>query len=272
MVRGLLVTLCNDLDFSQNPTRDACAQTLPAQALVLAAGRGQRMRPLSDHTPKPLLPLRGQPLLMWHVQALARGGVRRCVINTAWLGDQIPAALGPRQSTPWGEVTLQYSMEGRDFGHALETAGGIARALPWLDDPFWVVAGDVFAPDFEFDERRRAAFAHSHDLAHLWLVPNPAHHPRGDFGLDAHSRVLDLPPDDPRPRWTYSTIALLRHALFAPPWCDLPRGNPTGQAAPLAPLLRRAMAAGRVSGEVWHGPWADIGTPQRLAELEQAAP
>ncbi|MCS6811157.1 MAG: NTP transferase domain-containing protein, partial [Tepidimonas sp.] len=120
MVRGLLVTLCNDLDFSQNPTRDACAQTLPAQALVLAAGRGQRMRPLSDHTPKPLLPLRGQPLLMWHVQALARGGVRRCVINTAWLGDQIPAALGPRQSTPWGEVTLQYSMEGRDFGHALE--------------------------------------------------------------------------------------------------------------------------------------------------------
>ncbi|TSE21030.1 UTP--glucose-1-phosphate uridylyltransferase [Tepidimonas alkaliphilus] len=238
--------------------------------MVLAAGRGQRLRPLTDHMPKPLLPVRGRPLLIWHLHALARGGVRRVLINTAWLGAQIPAALGAVQDTPWGEVALAYSMEGEDFGHALETAGGIARALPRLEDPFWLVAGDVYAPDFAFDEARRAAFARRADLAHLWLVPNPPHHPAGDFGLD-EGHALDLPADDPRPRWTYSTIALLRHALFRPPWCDIPPGNPNGAVAPLAPVLRRAMAAGRVSAEVWPGAWTDVGTPQRLAALQAPA-
>ena len=259
----------SSFDFRQNAAAAACAQTLPAQALVLAAGRGQRMRPLTDRTPKPLLTVRGRPLLVWHLHALARGGVRRVLINTAWLGGQIRAALGPVQATPWGEVALGYSMEGEDFGRALETAGGIARALPRLDDPFWLVAGDVYAPDFAFDEDRRAAFARSGDLAHLWLVPNPPHHPRGDFGFE-DGRALDLPEDDARPRWTYSTIALLRQALLQPPWCDIPAGNPDGQVAPLAPLLRRAMAAGRVGAELWHGPWTDVGTPQRLAALQAA--
>lgn len=264
------MSLSNPVDFSQKPARAACAQTLPAQALVLAAGRGQRMRPLTDRTPKPLLTVRGRPLLVWHLHALARGGVRRVLVNTAWLGEQIPAALGCAHATPWGEVALAYSMEGEDFGHALETAGGIARALPRLEDPFWLVAGDVHAPDFPFDEARRAAFARGDDLAHLWLVANPPHHPGGDFGLDG-GRALDLPEDDGRPRWTYSTIALLRHALFHPPWCDIPPGNPHGVVAPLAPLLRRAMAAGRVGAERWPGTWTDVGTPERLAAL-QAAP
>lgn len=240
----------------------------PAHALLLAAGRGKRMRPLTDACPKPLLPVRGRPLLTWHLDALARSGVRRALINTAWLGEQIPATLGTVYQGPHGKVALEYSMEGRDFGHALETAGGIARALPRLAPVFWVAAGDVFMPDFRFDPASRARFAAGDALAHLWLVPNPPHHPLGDFALDDKGRALDLPPHTARARWTYSTVALLRRELFAPPWCDIPPGNPGGIVAPLAPLLRRAMAAGRVSAEVWHGTWVDVGTPERLAALQ----
>ncbi|TSE35267.1 nucleotidyltransferase family protein [Tepidimonas charontis] len=243
----------------------------PCEALLLAAGRGERMRPLTDTTPKPLLPVHGRPLLSWHLAALARAGVRNVLINTAWLGEQLPRALGATYCAAGAAVALHYSMEGRDFGRALETAGGIARALPRLTDPFWVAAGDVFMPTFPFASQARERFAASGDLAHLWLVPNPNHHPRGDFGLDERGRALDLPADDPRPRWTYATVALLRHALFEPPWCDIARGNPDGIAAPLAPVLRRAMAAGRISAEVWHGPWTDVGTPQRWAALNAAA-
>ena len=239
----------------------------PAEALLLAAGRGERMRPLTDSCPKPLLPVRGRPLLVWHLDALARAGAKRVLINTAWLGEQIPTALGDAHDGPHGPMALAYSMEGRDFGRALETAGGIARALPRLADVFWLAAGDVFMPDFGFDPAARARFARGPALAHLWLVPNPPHHPRGDFGLDAQGLALNLPADDPRPRWTYSTVALLRRALFEPPWCDIPPGNPDGMAAPLAPLLRRAMAAGRVTAEVWSGPWTDVGTPPRWAAL-----
>lgn len=239
----------------------------PAEALLLAAGRGERMRPLTDSCPKPLLPVRGRPLLVWHLDALARAGAKRVLINTAWLGEQIPTALGDAHDGPHGPMALAYSMEGRDFGRALETAGGIARALPRLADVFWLAAGDVFMPDFGFDPAARARFARGPALAHLWLVPNPPHHPRGDFGLDAQGLALNLPADDPRPRWTYSTVALLRRALFEPPWCDIPPGNPDGMAAPLAPLLRRAMAAGRVTAEVWAGAWTDVGTPQRWAAL-----
>ncbi len=251
------------IDFSQT-----AAAAEPAQAMLLAAGRGERMRPLTDTCPKPLLPVRGRPLLAWHLEAFARAGVRHVLINTAWLGAQIPAALGTAYRASEGAtVALTYSMEGEDFGRALETAGGIARALPRLAPVFWLAAGDVFMPDFAFAPAARARFVASGALAHLWLVPNPPHHPRGDFGLDGDGRALDLPPDDPRPRWTYSTVALLRRGLFAPPWCDIPLGNPEGIAAPLAPLLRRAMAAGRVTAEVWHGAWTDVGTPQRWAQL-----
>ena len=243
-------------------------------ALVLAAGRGERMRPLTDSTPKPLLQVQGRPLLQWHLQALANAGVSRVVINTAWLGEQIPAYFSDKNGVKpiWDkrkQLSISYSQEGVDFGGALETAGGIARALPQLGPVFWLAAGDVFAPDFVFDSAAVQAFAASGQLAHLWLVPNPAHNPRGDFGLSSQGLALNLPADDPAPRYTYSTIALLRAELFAPPWCDIPPGNPLGVKAPLAPLLRRAMDAGRVSASLYGGRWTDVGTPERLAELNR---
>ena len=215
------------------------------------------MRPLTDTTPKPLLRVQGQPLLHWHLQALASAGVEKAVINTAWLGEQI--------SDHFSSVFGLH--EGRDFGAALETAGGIARALPMLGEMFWLAAGDVFAPDFVFAPEAAQAFAASDQLAHLWLVPNPEHHPRGDFGLTPDGIALNLPDADPAPRYTYSTIALLRAELFAPPWCDIPAGNPQGVAAPLAPLLRRAMDAGRVGASLYTGRWTDVGTPERLQAL-----
>ena len=250
----------------------SCTAPQQPPALLLAAGRGERMRPLTDTCPKPLLAVRGQPLLHWHLQALHAAGVRRAVINTAWLGERISAHF---QDTfcPQGlldkreQLSISYSHEGRDFGGALETAGGIARALPLLGEVFWLAAGDVFVPGFGFDAAAAQAFAASPMLAHLWLVPNPAHHPRGDFGLSPEGLALNLPPDHPGPRYTYSTIALLRAALLAPPWCAIPPGNPQGLAAPLAPLLRRAMDNGRVSATLYTGPWTDVGTPQRLQEL-----
>nr|WP_236637169.1 nucleotidyltransferase family protein [Acidovorax sp. BoFeN1] len=243
-------------------------------ALVLAAGRGERMRPLTDSTPKPLLQVQGRPLLQWHLQALANAGVSRVVINTAWLGEQIPAYFSDKNGVKpiWDkrkQLSISYSQEGVDFGGALETAGGIARALPQLGPVFWLAAGDVFAPDFVFDSAAVQAFAASDQLAHLWLVPNPAHNPRGDFGLSSQGLALNLPADDPAPRYTYSTIALLRAELFAPPWCDIAPGNPLGVKAPLAPLLRCAMDAGRVSASLYGGRWTDVGTPERLAELNR---
>src|SRR5690606_17968546 len=136
------------------------------------------------------------------------------------------------------QLSISYSHEGMDFGGALETAGGIARALPGLGPVFWLAAGDVFAPDFVFDRAAVQAFEASGHLAHLWLVPNPAHNPQGDFGLSPEGLALNLRPEDPAPRYTYSTIGLLRAELFAPPWCEIPPGNPGGIKAPLAPLLR----------------------------------
>ncbi len=243
-------------------------------ALVLAAGRGERMRPLTDTTPKPLLQVQGRPLLQWHLQALANAGVSRVVINTAWLGEQIPVYFSDKNGIKplWykrNQLSISYSQESVDFGGALETAGGIARALPQLGPVFWLAAGDVFAPDFVFDSAAVQAFAASDQLAHLWLVPNPAHNPRGDFGLSSQGLALNLPADDPAPRYTYSTIALLRAELFAPPWCDIAPGNPLGVKAPLAPLLRCAMDAGRVSASLYGGRWTDVGTPERLAELNR---
>ena len=235
------------------------------------------MRPLTDTTPKPLLAVQGRPLLEWHLQALAQAGVPRVVINTAWLGEQISQRFQDQfglQGTADKRHTLSisYSHEGRDFGDALETAGGIARALPLLSNMFWLAAGDVYAPDFRFDAAAAQAFAASSMLAHLWLVPNPAHNARGDFGLSPEGLALNLPPGDPAHRYTYSTIALLRAELFAPPWCDIPPGNPQGVKAPLAPLLRSAMDNGRVSAQLYTGRWTDVGTPERLAELNTIAP
>lgn len=239
-----------------------------AQAMVLAAGRGERMRPLTDTTPKPLLPVRGQPLMQWPMQALARGGFARQLVNTAWLGGQIAAQWGDRVVWPGlPEVQIAYSHEGRDFGKALETAGGILRALPALGEVFWVVAGDVFAPDFVFSQDAVQRFVASGMQAHLWLVPNPAHNPKGDFGLAAGGVVLNLPSGDVGRQYTFSTMALYRRSFFTRADAPAPAGNPEGVAVPLAPMLRAAMDRGEVSGEVFTGAWTDVGTPERLAQL-----
>ena len=254
---------------------------MTATAMILAAGRGERMRPLTDTTPKPLLHVQGQALIDWHVLALARGGNTRLVVNTAWLGEQLTAHLNQRflhQNTATPAVLLpeklsfSYSHEGRDFGEALETAGGIARALPLLGEVFWVLAGDVFMPGFEFAPAAVARFMASGQLAHLWLVPNPAHNPAGDFGLSADGLALSLPKDSTQPaaqpRYTFSTVALYRRAFFD----ALPFGNPDGIKAPLAPLLRAAMENGQVSAELYTGDWTDVGTPARLSELNTFHP
>ena len=239
-----------------------------SQALLLAAGRGERMRPLTDGQPKPLLPVRGQPLMQWAMQALQRGGVRDLMVNTAWLGEQIPTHFGTALATPeCPDMRLHYSEEGRDFGRALETAGGILRALPRLGDVFWVAAGDVFAPDFVFAPAAVQRFAASGRQAHLWLVPNPAHNTQGDFGLAQDGTVLNLPAGDPGRRYTFSTIALYRRSFFTRADAPAPVGNPDGVAVPLAPMLRAAMDRGEVSGEVYAGAWTDVGTPERLAQL-----
>ncbi|HMO49428.1 MAG TPA: nucleotidyltransferase family protein [Rubrivivax sp.] len=228
------------------------------KALILAAGRGERMRPLTDTCPKPLLPLRGQPLIAWHLRALARAGVREVVINTAWLEEQFPQALG--DGSRWG-LRIRYSTEGRDHAGALETAGGIRKALPWLaprgDEAFWVVSGDIFMPGFEFDAALARDFAAGSDLGMLWLVPNPEFHAGGDFELDAGR----LRRGDPR-RWTYANVALLRPALVA--------ALPPGQRAALGPLLFEAAAADRLAGRVLQGEWHNLGTPAQLAALNAA--
>lgn len=238
----------------------------PVGAMVLAAGRGERMRPLTDTCPKPLLEVRGRPLMQWPMEALAAGGFTRLVINTDWLGAQISGHFGAIPLMDGGvSLSISYSNEGRDFGGALETAGGIVRALPLLGEVFWVAAGDVFAPDFSFNQAAAERFVASGKLAHLWLVPNPAHNLKGDFGLSPEGLALNTAPE----KFTFSTIGLYRAALFAPPYCDIPAGNPAGRKAPLAPILRAAMDNEMVSAELYTGAWTDVGTPERLGQLNQ---
>lgn len=234
----------------------------PPHALILAAGRGERMRPLTDTTPKPLLQVRGRPLIDYHLSALAAAGVREVVVNTAWLAAQFPATLG--DGSRWG-LRIRYSNEAQDHGAALETAGGIAKALPWLtpagaaDAPFWVVSGDVFVPGFDFPAQAVAEFAASPLLAQLWLVPNAPHHPRGDFGLSEQGLALADSPE----RLTWASIGLFRPALFA--------GVVPGTRLALRPLLDQALAAGRLGARRWHGAWTDVGTAERLAGLNRLA-
>ncbi|UZD55281.1 N-acetylmuramate alpha-1-phosphate uridylyltransferase MurU [Caldimonas aquatica] len=231
------------------------------KAIVLAAGRGERMRPLTDTCPKPLLPVRGKPLIVWHLEALAAAGVREVVVNTAWLEEQFPAALG--DGSRWG-LKIHYSMEGRDHGGALETAGGIAKALPWLGECFWVVSGDIFAPEFRFDAQQARAFVHSGRLAQLWLVPNPPFHPRGDFGIGADGLGLADGTGPDGQRWTYANLALMRRELCA--------GLPPGTRAPLGPLLRKGMQERLIGVEIYRGRWENVGTPAQWQALNMDAP
>jgi N-acetyl-alpha-D-muramate 1-phosphate uridylyltransferase len=229
------------------------------KALILAAGRGERLRPLTDHTPKPLLPVRGRPMIEWHLQALAAAGVHDVVINTAWLEPMFPAALG--DGARFG-LRIRYSTEGRDHGSALETAGGIAKALPWLapngDEAFWVVSGDIHAPGFGFERDDWQGFSDSADLGLLWVVPQPVFRPGGDFALATGGRLQR----SGTLAWTYANLALLRPAMV--------EGVVPGTHAALGPCLFRAADAGRLAGRPWSGEWHNVGTAEQLAALAAA--
>ncbi|WP_296751657.1 N-acetylmuramate alpha-1-phosphate uridylyltransferase MurU [Thiobacillus sp.] len=224
--------------------------------MILAAGRGERMRPLTDHTPKPLLPVGGKPLIVWHIERLRAAGFTHIVINHAHLGQQIETALGNGAALG---VAIEYSRE----VSALETAGGIATALPLIEgDVFPVVNGDIYCEyDFSRLAEPMARLAAGRDQAHLVLVDNPPHHPQGDFVLDG-SRIVASLLTPPPSRLTFSGIGVYHRALFA--------HTRAGEKAPLAPLLRLAIDAGRASGERFAGRWVDVGTPERLHQLDQS--
>lgn len=234
------------------------------KALVLAAGLGERMRPLTDRTPKPLLEAGGKPLIAWHLEKLAARGVREVVVNTSWLADQFPRVLG--DGSRWG-LKLHYSYEGPT---ALETGGGMHHALALLRDaadpeaPFIAVNGDIWT-DYDFAGLPDAPAGD----AHLVLVDNPPQHPGGDFVLDEYGRLHV----DGRPRLTFSGIGVYRPSLFDR-WREAIGAADGAERQPprfkLAPLLTTAMAAGRVGGEHHLGRWTDVGTPQRLAELDES--
>ncbi len=222
------------------------------KAMILAAGRGTRMAPLTDHMPKPLIPLAGKPLIVHHIEKLAAAGFTELVINHAYLGHMLEDALGDGRQ--WG-VSIRYSAE----KEALETAGGIVNALPLLgDEPFLLVNGDVWS-DWDYRVARQITLADN--LAHLWLVDNPDHNPRGDFVL-RDGRVIN-PPEltDDAPALTFSGISIISPELL--------QSCPAG-AYPLAPLLRQAMDQQRVTGSYMQARWVDVGTPQRLQSLEQS--
>jgi len=224
--------------------------------MILAAGRGERMRPLTDHTPKPLLQVGGKPLIVWHIERLRAAGFTRIVINHAHLGQQIEDALG--DGTGLG-VSIDYSRE----VSALETAGGIATALPLIEsDVFPVVNGDIYC-EFDFNRLAEpmARLAAGHDQAHLVLVDNPPHHLKGDFVLDG-GRLIPSPLTTHDSPLTFSGIGVYHRALFA--------HTPAHEKAPLAPLLRQAIDAGRASGEHFAGRWVDVGTPERLQQLDES--
>ncbi|HZO03115.1 MAG TPA: nucleotidyltransferase family protein [Burkholderiales bacterium] len=217
------------------------------KAMLLAAGRGERLRPLTDTVPKALVEADGKPLIAWHLERLARAGFREAVINVSHLGERIVERIG--DGARYG-LRLRYSRE----RERLETAGGIANALGLLGrEPFLLVNADVYC-ECDFGQLRERALGGN--LAHLVLVPNPAHRPKGDFSL-MDGRVGDAPA----PRYTYAGVAVMAPALVAP--------VSPGEKAPLAPLLYDAAARGRLGGELYEGPWQDVGTVERLAELER---
>ena len=217
------------------------------KAMLLAAGRGERLRPLTDALPKALVEAGGKPLIAWHLERLARAGFCDAVINVSHLGERIIERIGDGGRHG---LRLQYSRE----RERLETAGGIANALPLLGrEPFLLVNADVYC---EYDFSRLVKVQLGDRLAHLVLVPNPPHRPKGDFSLRAGTVG-----DEPAPRYTYAGIAVMAPALVAP---VMP-----GEKAPLAPLLYAAAARGQLGGELYTGLWQDVGTVERLAELDK---
>lgn len=231
------------------------------RAMILAAGRGERMRPLTDTLPKPLIPVAGKPLIQWHIEKLAAAGITEIVINHAWLGARIEQTL--QDGRQWG-VNIQYSAE----TVALETAGGIATALPLLGtDPFLVMNGDIWCDWNPLQALQIGKLLNqSAQQAWLLLVPNPDHHPKGDFGLTANGLVTDTDintTSSPAPlttKYTFSGIGVYQPSLFS--------NIPAHQPSKLAPLLRTAMARQQIAGQLHHGAWIDVGTPERLNTLE----
>jgi MurNAc alpha-1-phosphate uridylyltransferase len=218
------------------------------KAMLLAAGRGERMRPITDSLPKPLVRVGGRALIAWHLDALARSGIHEVVINLSWLGEQLRAALG--DGSDFG-VRITWSDEGPV---PLETGGGIFRALPLLGpEPFLVVNGDIWT-DIDFGRLRLEPEAH----AHLVLIPNPPHHPRGDFGLD-EGFIVNRDHD----RYTYCGVGVYRPEFFS---------GCTAGRFPLLPLLNRAISARLLRGELHRGEWCDVGTAERLAKLAARLP
>lgn len=214
------------------------------KAMILAAGRGKRMAPLTDHCPKPLIPLMGKPLIVHHLEKLAQAGFKEVVINHAWLGEQIEQMLGSGQT--WG-LSIQYSAE----PEALETGGGVCQALPLLGDaPFLLINGDVWT-DWDYREAYECELQ-APDLGCLWLVDNPEHNPIGDFSLQ-ENRVVN------EPGLTFSGISLLSPELWQ---------NKEVGFYPLAPMLRQAMADKQIAGKHLNANWVDVGTPERLAQLD----
>lgn len=228
------------------------------KAMIFAAGRGERMRPLTDNCPKPLLKVRGRPLIVWHILNLVRAGITEIVINHAHLGHMIEEALG--DGGQFG-ARIAYSAE----GNALETAGGVAKARHLLgDEPFVAVAADIYCPHFDFEQvidtlKDNDMWGNPHprdkrDVAWLYLVKNPPHHPKGDFALHSFSIA-----NEGEPRYTFSGIGVYRTEIFD--------SVESGQSAQIAPILREYAARGQVGGELYRGDWTDVGTPERLAQL-----
>lgn len=232
-------------------------QYSPIPCMVLAAGRGERMRPLTDHTPKPLLEVQGKKLIDWHISGLIKNQHQQIVINHAWLGQQIVDHLSPLKDQGFN---LQFSKE----DEALETAGGLRQAMSLmsLEDYFFAINGDVFCPEFPFHRIKDLVLQMrglpNRPLAYLFLVENPAHHPMGDFQLEGHM-IKDKVANSKS--LTFSGAGLYHQ--------DLLKSIKIGTVAKLAPLLRQAMAEERVLGEYLTVPWVDVGTPERLAELNK---
>lgn len=225
------------------------------RAMILAAGRGERMRPLTDIHPKPLIQAGGKALICWNIEKLVQAGINEIIINHAWLGQQIVDHLGDGRA--WG-AKLHYSPE----NPALETAGGIAKALPFFQgEPFLVVNADIWTDWDAAQAFDMAAALLPQDLANLLLVPNPAHHPTGDFGTQANSHYLSPISAANSMAYTLSGVGVYRPELFS--------AVPLGSSAKSATLLHQAIAQSRIQGRVYNGYWMDVGTIERLQELEQ---